>query len=679
MHTVWGRWAPPFERTQLVNFAASGSYVGTVVSLPLSGFLAEKFGWESVFYVCGAIVLIWLVFWCWIVKSSPEEDPYITREELKYIQDSLSSENSQKNVKHPWKKFLTSLPVWAIIVAHFSENWGFYTLLTQLPTFMRDVLHYKVEKGGIMAALPYLMMAIVMQVRKLFNCGGFIGQTSFMLLAALVLTPTGAMVGLTIAVGLGGLALSGTLPGIISPLVTGFIVQHQAAEEWQKIFYIASGVYLFGAIFYGLFASGEVQSWAKEERQEETNQKKEEHCYTNTAMDTEATREFDWDTQIQGLVLSAFFYGYITTQIPAAWLTARLGGKIVYAMGVGGTALCAVLTPILARQGVGILIAVRIVQGLFDGLTIPCMHTVWSRWSPPLERTQLVNFASSGTCIGMVVMLQISGFLAEQFGWESIFHVSGGFVLIWLIFWCWIGKGAPEEDPFITQEELKYIQDSLSSEKSPKDVKHPWKKIVTSLPVWAIVVAHVSINWGFYTLLTQLPIFMKNVLHYELGKTGIMSSLPYLMMALVMLMAGKLADWLRQRNILSTVQVRKLFCCGAFLCQGGFMLMAALVLTPEGAISSLTICMAFGGFTFSGFFRMPKSGSMFSTSVAEYISLVLFSMDYLLLERSRVGQKKKAMGTSGRPKMTIATQIMHLTAVILEICLFDSLRRFIKF
>jgi hypothetical protein len=29
-----------------------------------------------------------------------------------------------------------SKPVWAIIVAHFAENWGFYTLLTGLPMFM---------------------------------------------------------------------------------------------------------------------------------------------------------------------------------------------------------------------------------------------------------------------------------------------------------------------------------------------------------------------------------------------------------------------------------------------------------------------------------------------------------------------------------------------------------------
>ena len=40
----------------------------------------------------------------------------------------------------PWKSMMTSKPVWAIIVAHFAENWGFYTLLTGMPTFMKDVL-----------------------------------------------------------------------------------------------------------------------------------------------------------------------------------------------------------------------------------------------------------------------------------------------------------------------------------------------------------------------------------------------------------------------------------------------------------------------------------------------------------------------------------------------------------
>lgn len=35
---------------------------------------------------------------------------------------------------------LTSGPVWAISAAHFAENWGFYTLLTMLPTYMKGEL-----------------------------------------------------------------------------------------------------------------------------------------------------------------------------------------------------------------------------------------------------------------------------------------------------------------------------------------------------------------------------------------------------------------------------------------------------------------------------------------------------------------------------------------------------------
>ena len=33
--------------------------------------------------------------------------------------------------------------------------------------------------------------------------------------------------------------------------------------QWQIIFYVAAGVYLFGAVIYGIFASGNRQKWAE--------------------------------------------------------------------------------------------------------------------------------------------------------------------------------------------------------------------------------------------------------------------------------------------------------------------------------------------------------------------------------------------------------------------------------
>ena len=37
---------------------------------------------------------------------------------------------------------LTSGPFWGIAVAHFSNAWGGYTMLTTLPKYFHDVLHF---------------------------------------------------------------------------------------------------------------------------------------------------------------------------------------------------------------------------------------------------------------------------------------------------------------------------------------------------------------------------------------------------------------------------------------------------------------------------------------------------------------------------------------------------------
>jgi len=37
------------------------------------------------------------------------------------------------------------------------------------------------------------------------------------------------------------------------------------AEEWQKVFYVWAAIFVFGAIFYLIFARGETQPWAVDE------------------------------------------------------------------------------------------------------------------------------------------------------------------------------------------------------------------------------------------------------------------------------------------------------------------------------------------------------------------------------------------------------------------------------
>ncbi|CAH0392904.1 unnamed protein product [Bemisia tabaci] len=303
-------------------------------------------------------------------------------------------------------------------------------------------------------------------------------------------------------------------------------------------------------------------------------------------------REFDWDSKLQGMILSSFFYGYFCTQLFGGWLAARIGGARVYGVGVAITALLTLITPPFTRLSVNFLIALRIIEGFFEGVTYPSMHAVWSQWAPPMERTHLASIAFSGSYVGTVIAYPACGLLADQYGWASNFYVPGVVGLLWVLIWFAVVKDRPKDDPYISNEELRYIQDTLGNISDEK-VSIPWKCIFTSMPVWAIVCAHFCENWGFYTLLTQLPKFMQDTLNYNLSRSGFISALPYLVMSIVIQVSGAVADWLRSTH-LTTTQTRKLYTATGFISQTIFMFAASHLTHPAAVILCLVLGCGLG-------------------------------------------------------------------------------------
>jgi len=74
--------------------------------------------------------------------------------------------------------------------------------------------------------------------------------------------------------------------------------------------------------------------------------------------------EFAWDQWTKGLVLSAFSYGYVTTQILGGRMTELYGIKRVYGLCM---MLCGILTaispPVAKLGGVYAFMALRALQG----------------------------------------------------------------------------------------------------------------------------------------------------------------------------------------------------------------------------------------------------------------------------------------------------------------------------
>ena len=76
--------------------------------------------------------------------------------------------------------------------------------------------------------------------------------------------------------------------------------------------------------------------------------------------------DFDWSNELQGYILGAFFYGYMSTQIPGGRLAERYGTKWLFAGSILSTSVLSLFTPVVAKWSPYALIVLRIAEGLTE-------------------------------------------------------------------------------------------------------------------------------------------------------------------------------------------------------------------------------------------------------------------------------------------------------------------------
>lgn len=243
---------------------------------------------------------------------------------------------------------------------------------------------------------------------------------------------------------------------------------------------------------------------------------------------------FEWKEKAKSVILSSFFWGYVITQVPAGQLAQRFGAKLVVFWGLTICSLLAVLTPWCAQIGGSpLVITLRVIQGLCQGTVFPSTHTLVAKWAPLSERGRLGTMSYSGAQFGTAFMLIVSGELASSaMGWPCIFYFSGGAGLIWAVLWFFFASSSPSENRYISEEEKNYIewkpQNAENTDHKPvQKLSTPWGSIFTSMPFLVLLLSHCANNWGFWTLLTEMPSYMKNILGLNIKANAVLSSLPY--------------------------------------------------------------------------------------------------------------------------------------------------------
>lgn len=126
--------------------------------------------------------------------------------------------------------------------------------------------------------------------------------------------------------------------------------------------------------------------------------------------------------------------------------------------------------------------------------------------------------------------------------------------------------------------------------------------MLTSLPVWAIIIANFARSWTFYLLLIALPVYFREVFGIYPRELGTLEeSLPHLIMTLVVPFGGQLADYLRRNEILGTTNVRKIFNCGGFVGMALFLFILGMTQDWLTAVFAVNLAVCCSGFAISGF------------------------------------------------------------------------------
>ncbi|CAH0589202.1 unnamed protein product [Chrysodeixis includens] len=312
---------------------------------------------------------------------------------------------------------------------------------------------------------------------------------------------------------------------------------------------------------------------------------------------------FVWSTQIQGIVLSCYFWGYIVAQLPGGRLAELYSAKWVMFAAVFVNAVCTLLTPIMCKMHYVGVVVMRVLEGLGGGAAFPAMHCMLSKWAPPAERSFISAVTYAGTSLGTVVSMLTAGLLIAGFGWESVFYFGGGASIIWCVMWVFYIQDTPQQHKFISEKERTMIITSLNSgdNKGHESIPVPWRSVFTSSAFLAILVAHVCNNFGWYMLLIELPFYMNQVLKFNIKENAIAVSLPYLTLWMFSMVLSKLLDTLRSKSMLTMTKARKIATAIASVVPGSCLLVLCFSTHRGLAVGLMALAITSNGAIFSGF------------------------------------------------------------------------------
>ncbi|KAG8226335.1 hypothetical protein J437_LFUL009912 [Ladona fulva] len=324
----------------------------------------------------------------------------------------------------------------------------------------------------------------------------------------------------------------------------------------------------------------------------------------DTQENSKVDAEFDWNEVQQGIVFGSFFWGYLVSQAPGGRLAETMGIKKVFGAAILSNGILTLLLPLTAHLHWSIILIIRAIQGLGQGVLFPALNAAVVQWIPLEERDKFISFAVQGATLGTVAALPLCGAILAVLGWRAVFYITGALTLVWGIPWILFVYNSPSEHPRISKKEYDYLKGKIppiSTEKPPM----PWREALTSIQFWLGCIPALGNDWGFHTLLILAPKFMQENLGFDIAKSSLLSSLPFLSQYVFALSYGAVMDALLERKF-PVIWIRRISVIFSHILPAvGLIAMTIAGCNVALSITILTFSISMIGAFSCGYFQNP--------------------------------------------------------------------------
>jgi ACS family glucarate transporter-like MFS transporter len=158
---IVANWFPKFERGTASAIFNASQYFSVFLFTPLMGWLAQEYGWRSVFSTMGAVGVAGAVLFAAVVQS-PARHKRISRREFTYIEDGgalVKLDGAEPAPPISWnvlKQLLSNRMLWGMYLAQYCITALTFFYSTWFFIYLHDARHMSMAKAGFAAAVPAL-------------------------------------------------------------------------------------------------------------------------------------------------------------------------------------------------------------------------------------------------------------------------------------------------------------------------------------------------------------------------------------------------------------------------------------------------------------------------------------------------------------------------------------------